>query len=167
MNNEELYEQLRQEQWRRRPTPGEAAKARALTGDDPERQADWEAETALTELLTGMPDVEISNNFTARTVQAAERKRTSDRRRHEGWRRWWELRWRIVPRVAFTAFMVSAGLVIYREVQSQQREQLVEGLSTVAQVAAVPGPDSLSDFDAIRALSPAPGADVELLRMLQ
>jgi len=49
-----------------------------LTGDDPERQADWEAETALTELLTGLPDVEISNNFTARTVQAAERKRTSD-----------------------------------------------------------------------------------------
>jgi len=167
MNNDELYRQLREKQWRRPPTAEEAAEARARLEGHPELEADWEAETALTQLLSGLPDVEVSSNFTARTVQAAERKLAADRRRNQGWRKWWRLHWRIVPRLAFAAFLVSAGLIVYDQVQSQQRQRLVEGLSTVAQLAAVPGPESLEDFEAIRALTPTPGADVELLRLLQ
>jgi hypothetical protein len=34
-------------------------------------------------------------------------------------------------------------------------------------VAAVPGPDALRDFDAIRALDTSPAADEELLRLMQ
>jgi hypothetical protein len=167
MNQEELYRQLQEKQWRRPPNVEEAQEVRAFLAADPRHGQDWEEEVNLTRLLNGLSDVELSSNFTARTVQAAELKLAADRRRNSRWRQWWERRWRLLPRLAFAAFLLTASLVIYRETQSNRREQLVEGISTIAQVAAIPGPETLQDFDAIRALSPAPGADVELLRLLQ
>jgi len=57
--------------------------------------------------------------------------------------------------------MVSAGLVIYREGRVSNGNSSWKGFSTVARLPRYP-PRLAKRFHAIRALSPAPGADVEL-----
>jgi len=166
MTNDPIYNRLREFSWRRELTAPEQAELRAWLAAHPEAQADWEAEAGLSAALGRLPDVPVPSNFTARVMQAVEREAGAELRGPQGnwlarlWRRW-------LPKIAFAAVVVSAGLVSYHQLQAAHRKKLVESVSAVSAVSSLPSPDILKDFDAIRALNPTPAPDEQLLTMLQ
>ena len=166
MTNDPIYNHLCELSWRRKLTDAEQAQLRAWLAAHAEAQTDWEAEAGLNAALSRLPDVPVPSNFTARAVQAAEREAAAELRR-SGWKWavWPRLRW--LPRVALTASAVSAVLVSCLVVQDAQRRRLGVSVAVVSTVSALPGPDILKDFDAIRASNPIVVADDTLLAVLQ
>lgn len=138
---------------------------RAWLAEHPEAQAEWDAETALTSALAGLPDVPVASNFTSRVLAAVDREEVAKIRaaRPEGWLPW--KRW--LPRMALGALAVAAGLLSYREVAAIQRAKLVQSVEVVSRVSTLPSPAILEDFDAIQRLTPPPAADDQLLSLLQ
>ena len=166
MNNDPMYDQLRELSWRRQLTGAEEAQLRAWLAAHPEAQADWEAEAGLNAALGQLPDVAVPSNFTARVLQAAEQEATADLRR-PGWKWAGWLRRRWLPRVAFAAVILSAGLVSYHEFHAARLKDYVNSVAVVSDVSSLPGPDVLKDFDAIRASNPATLPDEDLLAALK
>ncbi len=166
MTNDPIYSRLREVGWRRRLTAAEEAELRAWLAAHPEAQADWEAEAGLNAALGRMPDAPVPSNFTARVLQAVERETATERRRpKEDWLTWLRPRW--LPKLAFAAIVVGAGLLSYNQVQAVHRKKLAESVAAVSAVSSLPSPDILKDFDAIRALNPSPAPDEQLLAILQ
>ncbi|HWI59966.1 MAG TPA: hypothetical protein VNZ22_22245 [Bacillota bacterium] len=167
MMNDPLYNRLCEASWRRPLTEAEQAELRAWLAAHPEAQAEWAAEAGLNDALARLPDVPLASNFTARVLQAAQRESAREARAPAwGWR-FWQARFRWLPRVAFAAMVLSAGLISYHHVQVTRRVDLVQGVAAVAEVASLPSPEILKDFDAIRALDQTPPADEELLTLMQ
>jgi hypothetical protein len=166
MINDPIYNHLRELSWRRKLTDAEQAQLRAWLAAHAEAQTDWEAEAGLNAVLSRLPDVPVPSNFTARVVQAAEREAAAELR-HSAWKwgAWPRLGW--LPRVALTASAVSVVLVSCLVVQDAQRKRLGVSVAVVSTVSALPGPDILKDFDAIRASNPTVVADDTLLTVLQ
>ena len=169
MTNDPRYQHLLELSWRRKLTPAEEAELQACIAAHPGAQADWEAEVGLTEALGRLPDAPVPSNFTARVLQAAEREAAAEARRKLAWLPWLTPRW--LPRVAFGAIVLGAGLLSYHEARDVRRDQRVStiGLSLEkdSKVSPVPSPDILQNFDAIRAMNRTPPADVELLSLFQ
>lgn len=166
MRNDPLYNRWRETGWRRKLTAEEEAGLSEWLSGHPEAQGDWECEAALNELLAGLPNAPLASNFTARVIQAAEGETLSSRRGKAVPRRhgaWW-IRW--IPKVALGAVIVAA-LISYNHIQSVERVERAQSLATLSQVASLPSPDVLNDFDAIAALSSTPPADDELLKIMQ
>ena len=167
MTNDPLYEQMREKSWRRKLDPEEEARLSEWLASHPEAQPDWESETALNEVLTRLPHVPVASNFTTRVVAAAQReadanlagKAAGGARVH-----WW---WRWLPKAAVAAAVLMAGLLSYNHLQSVRRAEYAQSLATLGEVASLPSPEALNDFDAIAALSSAPTADEELLKLMQ
>jgi len=151
--------------WRRPLTAAEQAAWRAWLAAHPEARADWEWESALSAALARLPDVPVPSNFTARVLQQVEREAAAPRRPAvlaslwRGWR-WW-------PRAAAAALAAVVLLAAAQLHRAVHRAHLGRSVVMVSQLAAAPSPDSLADFEPIRCLSPAPGADTELLDLLQ
>ena len=166
MTNDPIYNRLRELSWRRSLTGPEQVELRAWLAAHPESQADWETEAGLEAALGRLPDVPVPSNFTARVLQAVEREAIVELRRPKGkWLAWLWRRW--LPRVAFAAVVVGAGLVSYHQVEAAHRKKLAESVAAVSAVSSLPGPDILKDFDAIQALNPTPSPDERLLAVLQ
>ena len=166
MTNDPIYNRLRELSWRRPLTAPEQAELRAWLAAHPDAQADWAIEAGLNHALGRLPDVPVPSNFTARVLQAAQREAAAELHRPAvHWLAWPRLRW--LPRVAFGAIVVSAGLVTYHQVQATHRKNLVKSVATVSAVSSLPSPEILRDFDAIRALNAAPAPDEQLLAVLQ
>jgi anti-sigma factor RsiW len=166
MTNDPIYNQLRELSWRRTLSASEEAELRKWLAAHPEAQADWEAETGLNAALGRLPDVPVPGNFTARVLQAVEREAATElRRSHGNWLTWLWLRW--LPKAAFAAIAVGAGLLSYHQVQAAHRKKLVESVAAVSAVASLPSLDILKDFDAIQASNPTPAPDEQLLTVLQ
>jgi len=166
MSNDPIYNRWRELSWRRKLTRTEEAELRAWLAAHPEAEADWEAETGLNAALSGLPEAPVASNFTARVLQAVEREAAAERRRPQwSWRIWPRLRW--LPRVALTASAVCAGVVSCLLIQDAQRKSMVESVAAVSAVSALPSPEILKDFDAIRAASRSPAPDEQLLAVLQ
>jgi anti-sigma factor RsiW len=166
MTNDPIYNQLRELSWRRTLSAAEEAELRMWLVTHPEAQADWEAETGLNAALGRLPDMPVPSNFTARVLQAVEREAAAELRRSRGnWLTWLRLRW--LPKAAFAAIVVGAGLLSYHQVQAAHRKKLVESVAAVSAVASLPSLDILKDFDAIQASNPTPAPDEQLLTVLQ
>lgn len=166
MNNDPLYDRLCESGWRRKLTDAEQAQLRSWLEAHPETQADWEAEAGLSEVLSGLPDVPVASNFTARVVQAAEREAASLRRRQGAWRAWYAcLRW--LPRTAFAALALGMALTAYRYSENTRRHQMAASVVAISRVASLPSPEVLQDFDAIRALPATPPPDEQLLTLFE
>jgi anti-sigma factor RsiW len=166
MTNDPISDQLRELSWRRQLTGAEEEQVRAWLAAHPEARADWEVEAGLNAALSRLPDVPVPSNFTARVVQAAEREAAAGRRQ-PGWK-WGDLlRLRWLPRMALTASVASAVLVSCLVVQDAQRKRLGVSVAVVSTVPALPSPDILKDYDAIRAANPTVTADEKLLAVLQ
>jgi hypothetical protein len=166
MSNDPIYNHLRELSWRRKLTGAEEAELRAWLAAHSEAQADWDAEAGLNAALGRLPDAPVPGNFTARVLQAAEREGAAGRRWREGrWRGWLRLGW--LPRAAFGAMLLGAGLLSYRQVQTVHHQRLVESVAAVSAVSSLPSPDILKDFDAIRVLNPTLAPDEQLLAVLQ
>ena len=166
MTNDPIYNQLRELSWRRKLTDAEEAQLRAWLVACPEAQADWDAEDSLNAALGRLPDVPVPSNFTARVLQAVERKAAVELRQGEGnWQFWRRLRW--LPRVAFAAVVLGTGVVSYRQLQAARFAEYAHSVAAVSKVSSVPSPEVLKDFDAIRASNSFPLPDEQLLAALK
>src|SRR5262245_60179207 len=167
MTDDPLDNPLPELSWRRRLTPSEETRVRTWLAVHPESQVEWEAEAELNEALSRLPDVAVATNFTARVLQAAEREATrSGHQRGSIWRsrRLW---WNWLPRAAYVVVILCAGLICLHYVREARRLESVKSVVTISEIASLPNPQILEDFDAIRLMSQAPAADEELLKLLQ
>lgn len=165
--NDPLYHKLLEAGWRRKLTAEEAAELRAWLSAHPERQADWQAETGLNEALGRLPDAPMPTNFTARVlsrVHARERETVDSGSRGFLWKWTWRS---LAPRTAFALVLLGLGVFSYEWNQGTQRAKLARNVAAVSDVAAMPNPELLQDFEVIRRLGQTPPADEELLALLQ
>jgi anti-sigma factor RsiW len=165
MANDPLYHRLLESSWRGNLSEAQQAELLAWLAAHPEAQADWQAEAALNESLAGLPDAPLSNNFTARVLQAVERERAAGARSKT--RPWWNVRLPWFLRISSAALVLMAALFVHRHYQIVERRNLAESLALVANISSLPSPKSLEDFDAIRAMNSSPPADEKLLSLLQ
>jgi len=132
----------------------------------------------------------VPGNFTARVLQAAEREAAAEQRRSGWiWGGWPRLRW--LPKAAFAAVILGAGLVSYHQIQAARLREYgssvavvsdvlepllaaepadvahVNSVAAVSDVSSLPGPEILKDYDAIRASNPPTIPDEQLLAVLQ
>jgi ferric-dicitrate binding protein FerR (iron transport regulator) len=166
MTKDPLYEQLREISWRRKLTNAEETQLAEWLVAHPEARSDWDSEAALNKTLAALPDVPVASNFTARLLQAAQREAAMPQKGALASVRlpsWWT-RW--LPKAALAALVLGAGLLSYDQIKTGQHKELARSLTTVSQVS-LPGPEILSDFDAIAAMGSAPPADEELLKILE
>ncbi|MBM3879581.1 MAG: hypothetical protein FJ387_07645 [Verrucomicrobia bacterium] len=171
MNESEAHE-LREIAARRPLSAGEHAQLERWLQSRPETRPDWESELRLTQLLTGLPDVPIAADFSARVRRAVERPlghRPSHRRgsprfawldwvRHAGWG--WQT----------AAAVLLLGLVLgtQRYFRAQARANLIDSVATLAAYSSLPSVDALRDFESVQVLpSSSLALDAELLEVLQ
>src|SRR5216684_3618758 len=97
--------------WRRKLTGSEQAQLRSWLTEHPEAQADWDAETALSEALGRLPDAALASDFTVRVMQAIDREAgEAERSRNHARTAWrWWVRW--MPRAAGAAIALGVALV--------------------------------------------------------
>ena len=165
MNDDLIYQRLRESAWRRKLTDAEQSELHAWLAAHPAARADWESEAALSELLARLPDSPVPSNFTARVLQAVARDAAAkDRERAPRWVWTWRV---LVPRTAVTVFLVGAGLFAYQRHALAQRVELAQSVATVADVRSLPSPQFLQDFDAICRLPPMPPADNDLIALMK
>ncbi len=163
-------EKLREIGWRRPLTDVEKAALRESLKSEPknarELESDLELDSALTAALNRIPDAPVSSNFTARVMAAVEREQKSRSRTSES-----QWSWRVLfPRIAFAAsgvFTVAAIFILVSHHQQAQARQLAESVVAVSNVSALPSPDVLQDFEAIRQLNATPAPDEQLLALFQ
>jgi anti-sigma factor RsiW len=167
MMNDPTYERLRELSWRRELTAGEAAELRAWLAAHPNAQADWAMDAGLTEALGQLADAPMPSNFTARVLQSVERESAArERRQRRKWLVW--RRWRWLPKAAVAAVVLAAGLVSYQEMaKATRRAEFGRSVAVVSDVASLPSPEVLKDFDAILVSNPTPAPDEELLAALK
>ena len=169
MTNDPRYNHLRELSWRRKLTEAEEAELRVWLATHPDAQADWDAEAGLTEALGRLPDAPLPSNFTARVLQAIEQAAGAERPAGGGKWRHWLSRPRWLPKAALAAIVLCAAFISYNRYQLRAAALGAAARSVVAvsKVSALPSPQILEDFDAIRALNQTPPADVQLLSLLQ
>lgn len=167
MKNDPIYARLRELGWRRKLTNGEAAELRAWLAAHQGALADWDTEAGLNEALGQLANAPVPSNFTARVLQSVEREATAESGRSAPkWQFWRHSRW--LPRVAIAAVVLVAGLVSFEQAtKSSRRAEYAKSVTAVSDVASLPGPEVLKDFDAIRVSNPSPVADEELLTALK
>jgi hypothetical protein len=116
-------------------------------------------------LLRALPDRPVPSNFTARVLQAVDREAS-----RPAAPAWWEPflhPLQFLPRVAMTALALALGVFGYAHYAQVERRAYARSVEAVTQVASLPSPDALKDFDAIRHLNATPAADHDLLALLQ
>jgi len=164
MNNDPVYQKLREIGWRRKLTEAEQAKLRDWLAAHPEADAEQEGESALNNVLVRLPDASVPSNFTARVLQAIEREeqRATPRSPDFAWV------WRVlVPRTAAAMLVLGVGAFATHQYRVKQRTSIGDSLVTIATVPTMPSPQALEDFEAIQRLDSDSAADKELIALLQ
>lgn len=162
------YERLLDLSRRRALRPDEERELEAWLASNPAAAQEWELERALSHALDRLPDLPLSSNFEARVMGAVRREalpRSSVR--SFGFARWrdWLRRW--LPRTALAAIAFGTSLFSYHYAQAERRAELARSVEVVTSASTFPSRDILWDFEAIRALNRNPGADAELLNLLE
>jgi hypothetical protein len=160
--NESLFNQLREQGWRRKLTDAEEVEVRAYLAAHPEAQPDWQTEIGLNAALGKLPDAPVPSNFTARVLQAVERETAGASRGFASNWSWHSL----LPRAAVAAVVIGLGLISFQRYEAAKRAEMVRSIVAVADVQSLPSPAVLKDFDAIQ-LSSAAAADPELIKLMQ
>jgi hypothetical protein len=162
--NDPRYQDLRETSWRRKLTAGEEAELRIWLVAHPEAKADWEAEAGLNEALGRLPATPVSSNFTARVLLAVEREMAAgSRRRASSWNWLWRP---FLPRAAMATMAFCLGLLLTGAKQKELARK-AQSVAAVSEVASLPSPEILRDFEAIRRLNSTPPPDEELLALLK
>lgn len=164
MNNDPVYQRLREIGWRRQLTKAEEAELRAWLATHAEAAAEQEGESALNRVLVRLPDAPVPSNFTARVLQAIEREaqQAAPRSRDRNWV------WRVLmPRTAAAMLVLGVGAFATHQYRVKQRTNIGDSLVTIATVPTMPSPQALEDFDVIQKLDSDSAADKELIALLQ
>ena len=165
----DVREELMRLSLKRELTPDEKSRLEAWLAATPEARASWKEDRALGRALRALPDVPVSSNFTALVLQAVElEERHKERAAKRSWR---QVLW---PRVSWglaAAVLACAGVFEYRVIKGGQFAEAVKDVSR--ELAALPAPNALEDFDAINQMrqsalrSVAVTADDDLLKAFQ
>ncbi len=159
------YQALKETNWRRKLSPAEEAALRKFLATNGPARAEWEKETALNQLLTRLPDVPISSNFTARVLDAARREQATQKF-EQLWPDWWRnLGW--IPRLAGVCLILGATALSIHEYQEAQLREMARDVEKVSTSALVSKIDWLENFDTIKRLNQVPPVDEELLTALK
>ena len=159
------FNKLREAGWQRKLTPAEEVELQNWLAAHPEARDDWETEAALSRVLDRLPEIKVSSNFTARVLEAVELESAAVARAADSKRKWF---WRsFLPKTAFASVFLIMGVMAVREARLEKSQRLAKSVAAVSQVASLPGPDVLKDFDAIQQLNRSPAPDTELLALLQ
>lgn len=164
MNNDPVYQRLREIGWRRKLTEAEQEELRDWLAAHPEAAAEHEGESALNTVLVRLPDASVPTNFTTRILQAIERdeQQAAPRSRDRTWI------WRVlVPRTAAAMLVLGVGAFATHSYRVKQRTVIGDSLVTIATVPTMPSAEELEDFDAIQRLDMDSAADQELIALLQ
>ncbi|HZV34443.1 MAG TPA: hypothetical protein VFB72_07675 [Verrucomicrobiae bacterium] len=173
--NEQEYQQLREQSWRRRLTQPEETILQEYLSANPRAQEDWLSEAELNQLLQHLPDASVSSNFTSRVVQAAQLEAASRQRASAwNWPAWMSIgNW--VPRTAVATLAV--GLVLslgYNQHQKSVREQFARNVVQLTDAVSASDPELMQDFEPIRQMGEAqtkteaqPKADLELIALMK
>jgi hypothetical protein len=165
--NEAEFQRLREESWRRKLTAEEESRLAACVFADSDAQADWEAESALTHVLSQLPDAPMASNFTAQVMHAIDRDSATEPNDAKPRLALGEWLCRRLPRVAWATLSAACVLLACAAYQYRQirRAELVESVVRVSTVASVIKPEVFRDFDAIALLSQLPADDSELMTL--
>jgi negative regulator of sigma E activity len=164
--NEALLKELQEASWRRPLAPEEQARLSDCLAANPEAQAAWEQDAALTEHLRALSPAPLSSNFTARVLQAVELELESQERAAQArpWR--WRGLWRgWVPRFAVASLLLVLGMGGFYQQQAFSRAHTARNVALVTGLIAVAGPERLQDYEVIHAVPP--DTDDDLLAALQ
>jgi hypothetical protein len=164
MNNDPVYQRLREIAWRRKLTDAEQAELRAWLAAHPEAAAEEDGESALNSVLGRLPDAPVPSNFTARILQAIEREEQQAIPRLRDWAWVWRV---LVPRTAAAMLVLGVGAYAVQQYRMKQRTVIGDSLVTIATVPIMPSPQALEDFDVIQKLGSGSAADQELIALLQ
>lgn len=160
MKNDPTTDNLREQLWRREPTPAEEAALRAQC-PDPEVQNDLKSDKQLTALLRRLPDAPVPTNFTARVLQTLELETRRQEREGALDFSWW-LRI-FIPRAAVAGVIVGVSTFSIARATYARRAEFGRSVAAVSEIKSLPSPQVLEDFDAISRLNETPRADTELL----
>jgi anti-sigma factor RsiW len=165
MATDPLFNQLREQSWRRELTSSEDAALRDWLAKHPEAQGDWENEAALNEALRRLPDAPLSSNFTSRVLHAVQREQAAESRRsRRGRMAWWR---RFAWRLGLAGITGVAGFFSYEQFYAAHlRAEVRQSIVAVSAVSSLPSAEILENFEAIR-LSGTPAADERLLSLFQ
>jgi anti-sigma factor RsiW len=156
---------MRELAWRRKLSPAEAAELESWLAAHPAITAQWREEAALNAALDQLPDAPVPSNFTARILSQIERE-TAATAPHKAAIPWW--RRPLIPRLAFAAVVVGAGLFAYQRHLALENVRGVGGvLISVQNTRDMLSLEVLQDFDSIAELGPRIQPDTELLSLLQ
>lgn len=167
--NEQDYQQLREQSWRRRLTQSEESALQEYLSANPRAQEDWLSEAELNQLLEHLPDAPVSSNFTSRVVQAAQLEATTRQRASAwNWPAWLSIgNW--LPRTAVATLAV--GLVLslgYNQHQKNARAQFARNVVQLTDAVSASDPELMQDFEPIRQMGEAqPKADLELIALMK
>lgn len=167
MKDERNHERWREAGWRRNPSPAEQAALRDWLAGHPEDRAEALAEEALTRALDRLRDAPMPSNFTARVLQAAQVEAAQAARGRRAPWAGWGLRFPWVPKSAVVVILVGASVLSYHQVLAFQRAQIARSLVAISDVASLPSPQILTNFEVIRVIERTPAPDLELLQLLK
>ncbi|HTL56195.1 MAG TPA: hypothetical protein VL361_10985 [Candidatus Limnocylindrales bacterium] len=167
MTNDPLDNRIQELTWRGKLSAEQEAELRAWLAAHPEAQAEHDVQIALNEILAALPDAPLSSNFTARVMRSLEAEALRGEKPRRGFFAYLPPIHRLLPRAAVVALTIAVALISYEQVRQAHRRQIARAAVVVSEVASIPDPKILEDFDAIRAMSQAPPADEELLKLLQ
>jgi len=156
---------------KRELTPEEESRLQASFAAHPGARAQWEEDRALGRALQSLPDVSLSSNFTARVLEMVELEGRREQRAAKR-RSWLRVPW---PRLSWglaAGLLACAGL--FYQYQVIKGGRFAEAVLDVSRdLAALPAPEVLEDFDAINHMrqtavhSVAVTADDDLLKAFQ
>lgn len=163
MNQDPVYQKLREISWRRPLTEAEQAELQAWLVAHPQHQADIDAELALSATLTTLPDAPVPSNFTARVMQAITTDQPQAARPKAAAASPW---WRgLLPRLAVVSALLVGGLLVWQQQVAHQKD-LAHVAREVASAKLLANPNVLTHFDEIASLTPlAATPDEGLLAM--
>ncbi len=168
--NEQDYQQLREESWRRRLTQSEQAALQEFLDANPRSRDEWLSEAELNQLLEHLPEAPpVSSNFTTRVIHAAQLEAAARHRAQSwNWPAWLSVHhW--LPKPALMA--VAAGLVLsigYHQHQVNNRAAFAHNVAELTDAVSASNPELMQDFEPIRRLSePQPKADIELIALMK
>jgi hypothetical protein len=167
MNHENMqnadFQKLKEISWRRPLSHPEIDQLRRCLESHPEWRRQWDEEAALDRLLRRLPAAQVSSNFTARVVRAAQSAPAPS-----GWRTWaFPPRVQWWPRYALGVAMFCVGFLSFHGYQRARGVQAGRDLANVSRLAASAPIGWFKDFDTIARLNKVQVADDDLLAALQ
>ncbi|MDB6031556.1 MAG: hypothetical protein JWM16_1894 [Verrucomicrobiales bacterium] len=168
--NQLEYKQLQEISWKRKLSAEEEVSIQAYLLTQPEAQADWDDDQALTYVLERLPNAPLPSNFTAQVMLALDLETAAEERKTpqtRGWR-WWLHQF--LPKAALGLLTISLGVLGVTQYQNHLRQEMLQKTVQFSHVAGfLPEAEMWQDFEAIRRLNATapPVSDDELLAALK